>query len=96
MDPFIHCAFQVTTDDCQKCSYKTSCLPLCLVLTGYNLLAGNALRLVLGPADLLPPAVTVLHQGSPADVDSHIDGGLAVLDETFLDVILFTLLFLEF
>ena len=58
-------------------------------------LAGDALRLVLGPADLVPPAVTVLHQWGPADVDSHVDRVLAVLDETFLDVVLLTLLLLQ-
>ena len=60
-----------------------------------NLLAGDALRLVLRPADLLPVAVAVLHQRGPADVDRHVHRVLAVLYEAFLDVVLLTLLFLE-
>merc|ERR1712066_296101 len=65
-----------------------------VVLHVVNLLLGPALGLVLSPADLGSLDVTVLHQGSPADLHGLVEGDLLVLDETTLPEVLLALLLL--
>ena len=60
------------------------------------LLFSPAFRLVLGPADLLPGArLAVLHQRGAAHLHTHVHRVLAVLDETFLDIVLLAFLLLH-
>ena len=63
-----------------------------VVLHVVNLLLGPTLRLVLSPADLGSLDVTVLHQGSPADLHRLVESDLLVLYVTTLIEILFTFL----
>ena len=63
-----------------------------VVLHVVNLLLGPALGLVLSPADLGSLHLTVLHQGSPADLNSLVESDLLVLDVTTLIKILITFL----
>merc|ERR1711863_143305 len=65
-----------------------------VVLDVVNLLLGPALGLVLRPADLGSLDITVLHQRSPADLNSLIESDLLVLDETVLPEVLLALLLL--
>ena len=55
-----------------------------VVLHVVNLLAGDALRLVLSPADLGSLDLTVLHQGSPADLHGLVESDFIILDVTTL------------
>ena len=59
-----------------------------------DLLLGPALGLVLGCTHLRSTSVTILDQGSSADLDSLVERNLLVLDETVLSVVLLTLLLL--
>merc|ERR1719495_2055538 len=65
-----------------------------VVLHVVLLLLGPALGLVLGPADLGAADVTVLNEGSPADLDGLVEGNLLVVDEAVLPEVLLALLFL--
>merc|ERR1719507_2528709 len=65
-----------------------------VVLHVVDLLLGPALGLVLSPADLGSLDVTVLHQGSPADLHGLVEGDLLVFDETTLPEVLLALLLL--
>merc|ERR1711863_9910 len=65
-----------------------------VILHVVNLLLGPALGLVLRPADLGSLDITVLHQRSPADLNSLIESDLLVLDETVLPEVLLALLLL--
>merc|ERR1711863_79292 len=65
-----------------------------VILHVVNLLLGPTLGLVLRPADLGSLDITVLHQWSPADLDSLVEGDLLVLDETVLPEVLLALLLL--
>ena len=59
-----------------------------------NLLFGPTLRLILSSTDLRSLDITVLHQGSSADLDCLLEGNLFILDETTLSEVLIALLFL--
>merc|ERR1711863_187465 len=65
-----------------------------VVLHVVDLLLGPTLGLVLSPADLGSLDVTVLHQGSPADLHGLVEGDRLVLDETTLPEVLLALLLL--
>merc|ERR1711913_117403 len=65
-----------------------------VILHVVNLLLGPALRLVLSSAGLGSLDVTVLHQGSTADLNGLVEGDLLVLDETTLPEVLLALLLL--
>merc|ERR550532_2721585 len=65
-----------------------------VVLHVVNLLLGPTLGLVLSPADLGSLDVTVLHQGSPADLHRLVEGDLLVIDEAALPEVLLALLLL--
>merc|ERR1719419_1184789 len=49
-----------------------------------NLLLGPALRLILSPANLGTLNITVLDQGSPADLSSLVEGNLFIGNEAAL------------
>jgi len=59
-----------------------------------NLLFGPTLGLILSSTDLRSLDITILHQGSSADLDSLVEGNLFILDETTLSEVLIALLFL--
>merc|ERR1712183_746241 len=65
-----------------------------VVLHVVHLLFGPALGLVLSPADLRALHVTVLHQRSPANGGSLVEGNLLVLDEAALPEVLLAVLLL--
>merc|ERR1711981_1034613 len=66
-----------------------------VVLDVVFLLLGPALGLVLSPADLGSLLVTVLHQGSTADLHGLVEGDLLVLDVTCLPVVIIALFLLR-
>merc|ERR1712183_33166 len=65
-----------------------------VVLHVVNLLLGPTLGLVLCPADLGSLDITVLHQGSTADLHGLVEGDLLILDEAVLPEVLLALLLL--
>merc|ERR1719268_363221 len=62
-----------------------------------NLLLGPALRLILSPANLGTLNITVLDQGSPADLSSLVEGNLLISNKArLLEVLLTVFLLLGF
>merc|ERR1719481_1721905 len=71
-----------------------SCTGDNIIFNIMNLLLGPALRLILSPANLGTLNITVLDQGSPADLSSLIEGNLFIGNEAALLEVLLTIFLL--
>merc|ERR1719481_2124573 len=71
-----------------------SCTGDNIILYIMNLLLGPALRLILSPANLGTLYITVLDQGSPADLSSLVEGNLFISNEAALLEVLLTIFLL--
>merc|ERR1719481_1324537 len=71
-----------------------SCTGDNIIFNIMNLLLGPALRLVLSPANLGTLNITVLDQGSPADLSSLVEGNLFISNEAALLEVLLTIFLL--